>query len=51
MAKSEEQEIYEKKNCRNDAEDCKILCEKSLFCDARTDTDLKTPNISDVFYV
>ena len=29
----------------------KFCVKKAFFCDARTDTDLKTPNIFDEFYV
>ena len=45
MAKSEEQEVYikvlEEKIVEMMQKTVKILCEESLFCDARTDTDLK----------
>ena len=45
MAKSEEQEVYikvlEEKIVEMMQKTVKILCEESLFCDARTDTDQK----------
>ena len=45
MAKSEEQEVYikvlEEKIVEMMQKTVKILCEESLFCDTRTDTDQK----------